>query len=305
MSFLFNGANDAAQSQQNAAIMGMLTTQANEGNAINALQSTTNQALPYYQTNWGTSQQGVGALSNLLGLNGAAGTQSALANLQTTPGYQFTLGQGNNAINAAAAANGTLNSGNQLTALANYDSGLAQNTYNQAVSNLNPFLNLSNSTASGIGNLLSNLGSNEANTYMGANNTAVNLLGSYGNAQASADLANQSLGMNLLGGGLKLGSSLFGALNTPIAAGSVLGSIFSDERLKEDIEPVGELYDGSAIFRYRYKGDPTETTHIGVMAQDVAETNPDAVTDIGGFLAVNYRKATEHASELGKLLEAA
>lgn len=60
-------------------------------------------------------------LGNVLGLNGPAGNQSALAALKSTPGYQFQLQQGNNAINAAAAAGGTLNSGNQQLALANYN----------------------------------------------------------------------------------------------------------------------------------------------------------------------------------------
>ena len=65
------------------------------------------------RTNYGTAQQGVGALGNALGLNGPAGTQSALTALQTTPGYQASLGAGNAGVNAAAAAGGTLNSGNQ------------------------------------------------------------------------------------------------------------------------------------------------------------------------------------------------
>ena len=40
--------------------------------------------------------------------------------------------------------------------------------------------------------------------------------------------------------------------------------MFSDERLKEDIAPVGELYDGTNVYSYRYKGD--HVPRIGVMA---------------------------------------
>ena len=44
---------------------------------------------------------------------------------------------------------------------------------------------------------------------------------------------------------------------------------------------------------------------IGVMAQDVQERNPEAVSEIGGFLAVNYETATDYAAALGGLLESA
>ena len=118
-------------------------------------------------------------------------------------------------------------------------------------------------------------------------NTKMNANVGIGNAQASADLANQSLGMNLLGGGLNLA-----------------GSLFSDERLKEGIEPVGKLYDGQEIFRYKYINDPL-TTHIGLIAQDAAMETPDAVSSFGGFLAVDYAKATDAAAEFAKFMEAA
>ena len=291
MSDLFSGASNASQDQQNAGLIGLLQTQMNENNAIGALQSTTNQAAPYLQTNYNTGQQGVTALGNALGLNGPAGNQSALAQLQTTPGYQFTLGQGNNAINAAASANGTLNSGNQATALSKFNQGLAQTTNNNYVNQLSPYMNMAQNSGNALSSLYTGLGTNEANTYMGANNTQVGLLGSIGNAQASGQMADQAQGMSLLGGGLNL-----------LSGG--LGAIFSDERLKEDIEPVGELYDGQGIFRYRYKGDPSETTHIGLIAQDVENVSPESVVDVHGYKAVNYKRATDYASELASLLAA-
>jgi hypothetical protein len=44
---------------------------------------------------------GTTALGNALGLNGPAGTQSALTALETTPGYQTSIGAGNAGVNAA------------------------------------------------------------------------------------------------------------------------------------------------------------------------------------------------------------
>lgn len=69
---------------------------------------------------------------------------------------------------------------------------------------------------------------------------------------------------------------------------------FSDARLKEDIAPVGKTFDGQNLYAYRYKGDPTP--HIGLMAQEVAQNNPDAVEmHPSGYLTVNYEKATRKA----------
>jgi hypothetical protein len=65
----------------------------------------------------------------------------------------------------------------------------------------------------------------------------------------------------------------------------------SDMRLKEDIEPVGTLFDGTPVYGYRYRGAPAY--HIGLMAQDVEKTTPGAVIEINGYKAVDYRAATE------------
>ena len=72
------------------------------------------------------------------------------------------------------------------------------------------------------------------------------------------------------------------------AMGNLLGSLFSDRRLKEDIKKVGKTDDGSNIYTYKYKGLPT--THMGVMAQELQKKNPDAVGSVGGLLAVDYSK---------------
>lgn len=67
-----------------------------------------------------------------------------------------------------------------------------------------------------------------------------------------------------------------------------LGSLFSDERLKEDITKVGKTDGGLNVYTYKYKGDPT--THMGVMAQEVKKKKPSAVGSAGGLLTVDYSK---------------
>jgi hypothetical protein len=77
-----------------------------------------------------------------------------------------------------------------------------------------------------------------------------------------------------------------------------LGNLFmlSDETTKEDIKPVGELYDGQQVYSYRYKDDPTP--QIGLMAQEVEEVAPEAVADFGGVKGVRYDLATKLAAAL-------
>jgi len=312
LSNLFGGANTAAADQTQAMLAAIGAGQQGAQTADQQLAAATQQGVAPLQQNLTTANQGVTGLGNALGLNGPAGNQSALAQLETTPGYQFSLGQGNNQINAAGASNGTLNSGNQATALANYDSGLAQQNYGNYVSQLQPYLGASNQAAQGIAGMYQNLGNQQAGVQNNLTNTEISALTGAGNANANAALANQNQAQSLLGGA---GKAIGGLLGTPTSSAlnptygtsllTGLGSLFtgSDERIKDDIEPVGELYDGQQIYRYRYKGE--DRTNIGLMAQDVENLFPDAVREFSGYKAVNYKDATDFAAQLGGLLEAA
>ena len=67
----------------------------------------------------------------------------------------------------------------------------------------------------------------------------------------------------------------------------------SDARLKEDIKRVGTAKNGLPIYTFKYKGDDTEQTHTGYMAQDVEKVHPEAVGESNGFKTVNYEQASE------------
>jgi hypothetical protein len=97
--------------------------------------------------------------------------------------------------------------------------------------------------------------------------------------QMSAWQQEQAQRNSMLGGLFGLGSSL----------------IASDRRLKTDIERVGKSDDGLPIYSYRYKaGGPTQ---IGVMAQDVQKTRPEAVATMpDGMMAVDYGKVFQLGS---------
>jgi muramidase (phage lysozyme) len=86
-----------------------------------------------------------------------------------------------------------------------------------------------------------------------------------------------------------------GALSGSTTTQTSPQSFFSDVRLKEDIKRVGTAHNGLPIYTFKYKGDDTEQTHIGYMAQDVEKVHPEAVGESHGFKTVDYDKASEPA----------
>ena len=123
--------------------------------------------------------------------------------------------------------------------------------------------------------------------------------------QTTQYLANLLLGIGGQSGGTALtsqpqgniGSSLVGGL---LAAGQAFGPAMmaSDERVKENIEPVGKTFDGQNIYKYNYKGSPT--TNIGLIAQEVEEHHPSAVYKTeNGMRMVDYDQATGKAASKG------
>jgi Chaperone of endosialidase len=279
----------AAQSQIAGLNAGNSAATGNINSGIGAINTGYSAALQPFLQNYGAASAGQTQLGNVLGLNGQSGNQSALNALRNTPGYQFQQQSQDATVNAQAAASGMNASGNQLLALNKVNQGLADSTYNQYVSQLQPFLGASNAAAGGI----ANVNTGQANATAGQYDTLAGLnygtQTGIGNANANADLAGLTQSQNILGAGMNIAK--LGA------------SIFSDERLKEEIEKVGELYDGSNVYRYNYIGDPT--SRIGLMAQEVEKTRPDSVVEIGGYKAVDYSKATQYAADLARFLEAA
>lgn len=78
------------------------------------------------------------------------------------------------------------------------------------------------------------------------------------------------------------------------AAGTIIAGLglLSDRRAKENIEPVGMLFDGTPVYRFNYRGD--DITQIGLMSDEVI---PEAVhKDRDGFDRVDYKIATDAAA---------
>lgn len=261
------------------------------GQGRDALTTNYSAALQPFTADWQGASAGVDQLKALLGFgpNGSAGIQDTLKNL---PGYQFALDQGSQNVLRNANATGAGISGGTLAALQKQGQGLADQNYFNYAAQLMPFLTAQSNAATGIGGVNTGLGNQLNQSFMTQGNAAYGTQAGIGNAQAQADLAGLTQSGNIFGAGL-------GALTAGIG-------LFSDKDVKDDIEPVGELFDGQTIYRYRYKGDPRH--QIGLIAQEVEEERPSAVIhNFAGtkFRAVNYKEATNYAAELGRMMEAA
>lgn len=294
---IFNSDNaDEARDKQVAALQ-QGYRQASEllGSGRDALTQYYTAGLQPYQQNYQTGQAGQTAYADVTGANGPEGFARAVSNFQNSPGFQSAIDTGSENVLRNRARTGDLRSGATNIDLQNLAQNLQNQQWQQYTANLSPFLGTSAQAASGIGALNSGLG-NQLNASFGDQAQAVyNMNAGIGNAEANAALASNNASANGWGA-IMQGANLLA---------SALPFLPSDERIKDEIEPVGELFDGQTIYRYRYKGDPSEATHIGVLAQEAEGVNPDAVVEFGGVKAVDYRKATDYAAGLAQMLEAA
>lgn len=166
-------------------------------------------------------QQGQTAVNNLANLvnnpsfsqyPGGTFQAPTLAEAEQTPGYEFTLQQGTQALDKSAAATGNLFSGTQGTALQQYGQGLAGTTYNadyqRALQTYMENYGVWNQDTTNQVNRL------QAMANLGGN-TAANL-GTQGQAAAT------NTGNELVGQGTALASGTVGAAN---AINSGIGSM--------------------------------------------------------------------------------
>jgi hypothetical protein len=139
----------------------------------------------------------------------AAGTPN-FANFFNTPGYQFTLNQGEQAINRGAAAGGNAYSTSTLAGLNNYAQGAASTQYNNYVQQLMGLAGIGGTAVAGTGSAALQTGANISNATMQA-----------GAANASGILNSTAATNQAIQGGLsavspllqQAGSTYFGGVN--------------------------------------------------------------------------------------------
>jgi hypothetical protein len=164
------------------------------------------------------TQQSLGLQKNAL-ISGESGgsatpnTSTALATLQQTPGYQFRMDQGMNALDRTAAAQGNLMSGGHTKDVLNYAQGLASDEYTNQfnrLATLSGFGQTANQTNAATG---VSTGTNVGNT---SNNLAQNALYA-GNASASQYINSA----NAINGGINAyqNYNMYNNMTNALAAG--------------------------------------------------------------------------------------
>lgn len=304
-----------------------------ENNALNTLQTNAAGGNPYAgaignlatnMLNGGGAKANDGNISaNLANYQGMLAPYANGSMVGKNTALQGQLDQirqdVSNQVNSQFAAAGRDGSAANLQALGR---GIAQGTapviasqYNQDVANqLNAANSLYGAGNATYGLLNQNQQAANANAQAGAGigSAALDANNWGANQQLAAEAQRRGIPVQnlstLLGSispvaqafGTQSGTSVSETKDDPmktimsgVLGGLTLASKFSDARLKEDIARVGALADGTPVYRYRFRGSPQ--FEIGLIAQEVEQRMPDAVSEFRGAKMVDYGVATERA----------
>ena len=131
---------------------------------------------------------------------------------------------------------------------------------------------------------------NQTLPWQNLNEMIAQISGNYGGTTSQTQPFYENTGANIGSGalgGAAIGS-MFGPIGTGVGAGAgALLSLFSDRRIKEDIQKIGALPNGLNVYSFRFIGSPE--LHIGVMADEVEQVMPESVsTRPSGIKMVDY-----------------
>jgi trimeric autotransporter adhesin len=174
------------------------------------------------------------------------------------------------------------------------------------------------------------------NTTNGSTNVAIGRGALGANTSGSSNIAlgfNAGLTVTTASNVISIGNSIFAAnvdnscfignifgvttvnVGTPVLVDSAgqLGTISSSRRFKHEIEPMDEASEAILALKpvtFRYRSDSKDTPQFGLIAEDVAEVNPDLVVrdENGEIYSVRYDQVNamllnEFLKEHNKVLE--
>lgn len=241
--------------------------------------------------------QNVAGLRQGLGTSEAGALGSAggsIANLQNQLGGNAANVFGNTSNNLAGLRS---QAGQQVAGQLNQQtSGLSNNQLNLG----QMLAGLDTSTASQLANLLTAGGTAGSQNQMNLATLLANLATGQG-----SNLSQIQIGQGNAQAGGTVGSAAgqregVGAAIPVI--GNVLGSLFSDERLKDNITPLADGHVGLFAWTWKHIKEIPEQLRgawsIGVIAQEVQQKFPECVVEQNGFLAVDYSKLSQEVANV-------
>ncbi len=303
-------ASNAAASKQASADKQAANTQAGMFNTItgneqpylnagNSAETTLSQLLG---TASATGAGGTAAGTNLAGGYLTQTFNPTMQSLEQTPGYQFSLQQGDQAVqNSAAASTGAV-SGAALKSLSAFNQGLASTQYQNSFNNfqtqqnnifnrLSSIASLGQNAAGNLGNSGAQLGTGIAQAQAAAGSSqAAGIVGASNSLTGSAVPLAYLMSQNSTTTPSTTGT--WGTTGTTgVSGGNYDGSVDSDYALKCEIEPY--RFNGMSklmVYDFEFKDEPG-IPRRGYIAQEVQERYPEAVSrGPKGFLRVDYAK---------------
>lgn len=278
MSFIgdMTGANQQAAAAQEAA-----TIQA--GAAQRGIEEQRRQFGAIQQMMSPYLQAGEGALEQqqiLSGLKGPEAQQQAIQQLQQSGQFQEQARAGEQALMQGASATGGVRGGNIQGALAQYRPAMLNQMISQQYGRLGGIAGMGQASA-GM----------QAQAGQASAGNIANLLQQQGAATAGGEMA--------AGGAQRQAFGDIAAVTGTIA-GAIAGTKgFSDKRLKDNIEKIGE-YKHLNVYTWKWNDKAeylgaSNNIPIGFLAQEVIEIYPDAVVEMGdtGYMGVDYELILE------------
>lgn len=166
----------------------------------------------------GAGTNALSATGNLLGLNGQDAANQAMSQFKASPGFQYQLGQGLQAVDHGAAASGMLRSGETLRAEQTLGDNLASQDFGNYMNRLSGLTNTGLQASSGLVNAYTGNATNIANTNAAAAGANAGIYGSEGKALTSGlNSASNSLAQMY-----QSGSGLFGSGTSATQANALM-----------------------------------------------------------------------------------
>jgi len=229
------------------------------------------------------AQAGAPALEQqqaLLGLRGPEAQRAAIAGIEGGAGYQAQVQAGEEALLQRASATGGLRGGNIQAALGQFRPQMLQQEIERQYGRLGGLADIGRVTQQNLAQIgqSSAAGTGSAGLQTGTN--VANLLSQQGAALAGGELGEAKAYGQLFNLPAQfLGMQMGAGRNT---------NLFSDIRLKKNIKKISTRPDGLNVYEFDYIWGGSR--QIGLMAQEVQGVYPDAVSESGGYLMVNYSK---------------
>ena len=259
-----------------AALFFNTTGARNTAVGVSALQSNTtgnfntaNGASAFFSNTTGSNNTAVGRIALNRNTTGTDNTALGVDAL-----FSNTTANSNTAIGRAALSNNTTGTDNTATGIA----ALTSNTTGIANTALGSDSLFDNTTGSGNVALGDSSGQNVT--------TAGNVI-CIGANVAGADVSNSCYIGSIFGQSSSGGTAVF------INSDGKLGTTNSSRRFKQEIKPMDHASEAILALKpvtFQYKSDTTNVSQFGLIAEEVAEVNPDLVVrdKTGEIYTVRY-----------------